>query len=466
MSLANEVAPVFSAAFEQTPRGGVDHAHTWIHANWRPFYTRLVVSGFVADVLLANVVGDQRPLKLLLHVEYEGGTPLRFKAKDELRIQLAGEYADDHHKVQQSHVAFVAGRCTLVEGELPLWNHFELVDRGPSQATISCKMHTNITTRQHQGKRFQIRAELRTADLVARCGGVEAITQAVPFAARKPPMQQTRVELISDFKPGDKLTLFGECLRSVNRGIAPVCDLRRSTDGAVWRLAREAKQGRSPSMFVTRLPGDLSPGQYTLRISNVSIGVESEILAITIVPSDHRVVSLPPPVAPTGPLARADSDSSDMDGFVDAILNSTELAPGMSPVPSQTRPDSPARETSRTFAQPKTPANPSVAKLGSSTMHKAPKLDRVPSSVHPSGAENSLGFARQLSWEGLQLRSPLNPSFSPNMMSPVFSPLIYSPSMYSPSMLSPQCVAQGIPNEDGMGGGFGGPFGYGAAAHH
>jgi len=284
-----------AAFFEQAEWNSEDHGSTWVRANWRPAKLGVIVGGHLAKAVLASHPahrGRRQSLRLNLRVEYEGGQALSFKKTEELRLQVSQGMAKDHFKLKWSNLTLAGGTGTLGKDELPLWEHFQVVEgdaAGPGEVMLKCKVFTNITSKQHKGRRVQIRAELQLST-----GSVEAVTQAVPFLVRPPEKQNNALELISDFKPGDRLTLFGDCLRTMGRGVAPFCKLRRSTDGEIWRLHREAKQGHSnPSAFVTRLPGDLTPGSYTLQVQDCSFGAhdKSDVQKLTI-------VARPAPIGP------------------------------------------------------------------------------------------------------------------------------------------------------------------------
>merc|ERR1711871_1111734 len=108
---------VLHASLSQCKRGDPsDHAHSWIHANWRPVHASFRLSHrCVPDLAESFRAAEGKPLldfRLRVSVLYEGGNPVKFgaggrsKHAEEFRLQKVGCTTQDYHSLKRSEAVF------------------------------------------------------------------------------------------------------------------------------------------------------------------------------------------------------------------------------------------------------------------------------------------------------------------------------------------------------------------------
>jgi hypothetical protein len=156
-----------------------------------------------------------------------------------------------------------------------------------------------MTSKQHNRCRFQIGASLECAPAFDNI--LCAYTCPVPFLARPPAQKEVEIEIISDLRPGDRVVLVGEALKNSFRAAnhCITCDLRRCSDGAEWKLQNEQGKRSNGAGIITRLPRDVTCGNYELRVCGLDIEYAHESKVFSVVIGERPSMSSNPHVVPS-----------------------------------------------------------------------------------------------------------------------------------------------------------------------
>lgn len=275
--------------------GGKPSAHpTWIRSNMRATWGHLSVN-CASPEEAANLegllqygtpYGDICSASLTFEMLYEDGEEVELLEKkggnlaDRVKLILPAGNVDQgitmpdttiayhtahggsRHWVKSTYFQFDATRFP--------WNSdkkskMAVEEQESDVMELGLKFATNVTTRAHDKRRFKWRVELTLFD----DGGLErsrVVTHTPPFQylPRNPEKsaQDFRLdEVVSDGRPGDLVMCGGSGLGCKER---PGLVARlRGPKGATVTLPR---LGAGKSTFTTRLPADLAPGAYYVRL--------------------------------------------------------------------------------------------------------------------------------------------------------------------------------------------------------
>lgn len=150
------------------------------------------------------------------------------------------------------------------------WNsdkRAKAVDRDEEVVEVGLKFATNVTTRAHNKRRFMWRVDLRLFNESGReLAHHHCTSPAFSYLPRNPEKSANDFRLddvVTDGHPGDLLMCGGSGLGCKER--PNLVAVLRGPKGAEHTLAR---QSTTKSTFVTRLPNEVVPGQYTVHLVN------------------------------------------------------------------------------------------------------------------------------------------------------------------------------------------------------